>query len=139
MRHSTIQLIKILSKATWNENMKYFSHSLCLVLIDITNLEIPKLITIRYDITACQEYTSLLLKKQRKLSSDNDVVNQEAKDLILKKLQEWNERGSLVNWASLESEAYNRHNIWLRKSCVCQVLERYLITQIRDNQNSKYM
>lgn len=129
------KLIKSLSKSTWDKNMEYFPNSLCLVLIDVTDLEIPKLVTIRYDITACQEYTCLLLKKQRKLSSD--AVNQEAKELILKKLRKWNERGSLVNWASLESEAYNRHNTWLRKSCVCQVLERCLITQIIDTSNSK--
>ncbi|XP_061176078.1 uncharacterized protein LOC133185031 [Saccostrea echinata] len=95
------KLIEFLRKNMWDKSLEHFDNSKCLVLLDVTDLGIPKFMD-------------------------------KAKKMILKRLQEWNERGRLVNWYSLESEAYNRHNTWLRKACVCQVLERDVKPRLDD-------
>ncbi|XP_062594556.1 uncharacterized protein LOC134255973 [Saccostrea cucullata] len=122
------QLITVLRKNIWDKSIEHFDSTKCLVLLDVTDLGTQKIKAIRYDIKACQEYTSILLSKRHRTNKDcTALFMEEAKNMILKKLHEWNERGRLVNWLSLESEAYNRHNTWLRKACVCQVLERDVI------------
>lgn len=47
--------------------------------------------------------------------------------IVKEKISYLQEKGFLSKWASIEDADYNRHNTWLCKKCVCQILEEHLI------------
>ncbi|XP_076095438.1 uncharacterized protein LOC143066338 [Mytilus galloprovincialis] len=75
-----------------------------------------------------QEEVSNLLEKNKRFMDYAKERLKEITDLIVKeKISYLQEKGFLSKWASIEDADYNRHNTWLCKKCVCQILEEHLI------------
>jgi hypothetical protein len=47
-----------------------------------------------------------------------------ADEKVEEKLEKLQTSGRLAHWFMLGVYDYNRHNTWIRKQCLCQMLER---------------
>ena len=53
-----------------------------------------------------------------------------AADMIDEKLSELQRLAHLSKWSILPVYDYNRHGTWLRRQCLCQMLEHDLIHKV---------
>ncbi|XP_062581634.1 uncharacterized protein LOC134243396 [Saccostrea cucullata] len=107
-------------------NKKYFRETKCLIVYDDVIVRQPCLMLIRYNTSPCQEYVTILLDKKY-FHLDEEKIQAMAAEKIEEKLEQLQCLGLLAEWYQLSVYTYNRHNTWLRKQCLCQLLEGNLI------------
>ncbi|XP_061193378.1 uncharacterized protein LOC133201599 [Saccostrea echinata] len=107
-------------------NKKYFRETKCLIVYEDSSVHQPSLMLIRYNTAPCQEYVNILLNK-KEFHLDQDELKNVAAAKIEEKLEQLQCLGLLAEWFQLGVYDYNRHNTWLRKQCLCQLLEGNLI------------
>ncbi|XP_061193375.1 uncharacterized protein LOC133201595 [Saccostrea echinata] len=119
----------IIRKKLWQlVNKKYFRETKCLIVYDDSIVLQPCLMLIRYNTASCQEYVTILLdKKHFHLQLDEEEIQIMAAEKIDEKLKQLQCLGLLAEWFQLSVYNYNRHNTWLKKQCLCQLLEGNLI------------
>lgn len=122
-RGMTVHIRKELWKSV---NKKYFRETKCLVDYNDTSVREPAIFIFRYDTTPCQEYLNVLIE-QKYFYLDEDAIKTMAEEQIDEKLSELQRLGVLAEWFRLPVYDYNRHHTWLRKQCLCQMLEMSLI------------
>ncbi|XP_048767297.1 uncharacterized protein LOC125674231 isoform X3 [Ostrea edulis] len=93
-----------------------------------------KMMVIRYNTTPCQEYLAILLERKyfqledrKQYQLDDDEITIMAAERIEEKLEQLQSSGLLAHWFQLGVYDYNRHNTWLRKQCLCQMLEKDIV------------
>lgn len=114
-------------KKLWQSvNKKFFRETTCLVeYSDVTERE-PCIFLLRYDTAPCQEYINVLIDRKYFYLKDEEMKEM-AMRLIDDKLSVLQRLGVLADWFKLPVYDYNRHHTWLRKQCLCQMLENNLI------------
>ncbi|XP_048767296.1 uncharacterized protein LOC125674231 isoform X2 [Ostrea edulis] len=115
-------------------NKKYFRETKCLILYDDIVFREPCMMVIRYNTTPCQEYLAILLERKyfqledrKQYQLDDDEITIMAAERIEEKLEQLQSSGLLAHWFQLGVYDYNRHNTWLRKQCLCQMLEKDIV------------
>ncbi|XP_048770342.2 uncharacterized protein LOC125676531 [Ostrea edulis] len=119
----------------WHKvNKKYFRETKCLIVYNDTDVRQPFMMVIRYNTTPCQRYLAILLERKyfqledrKQYHLDDDEIKNMAAERIEEKLELLQTSGHLAHWFPLDVHDYNRHNTWLRKQCLCQMLEKNII------------
>ncbi|XP_062615641.1 uncharacterized protein LOC134277324 [Saccostrea cucullata] len=82
------------------------------------------IVILHYDTDPCKDFISHVLKQKYPHKSEDEIQGK-AEDLLLDKIFEMHH--SIAEWKLLPLFTYNRHNTFMQRKCLCQLIEPDII------------
>lgn len=114
----------------WKHMKSYYKVGKFLIFYHEQNTKEPSLELIRYDTEPCKKHLVIFLSNKSKERSQEELESM-ADDLIESKIVD--QRKSLYTWSTLPMSISKRHNTYLRKKCLCELIEDTLLVTWNNN------